>query len=368
MLIYSFEIFKFIEKIIRFTKEILTKEMRVKVVGSRFLNEEKTHSFPISITIFTSSCKLAYFDPTFLELGFNERLLLSLDDILKDIIRHELAHYFTFIKCGLTATAHGDEFLSTCKKYHFSEQVSRATLCEKKLDGAENKESEISRKIKKLLALGSSSNTFEAEAAMIKAQTLLTHHHLVNVEINSEAKIYLKKILLQKRQSPKLRAIAKIVETFFVNTIFKSGSGVLALEIIGSKENVEIGEYVAIFLNSELEHLWNNTKKQNHCLSGLRDKNSFFLGVAKGYCKKVGAFKKSLNPSTSHGLITLERSLVNFTRQIYPKLHMLKTEHKFSKQATFLGESAGQNLVIKPAISDNNSSIKNLTAGIPFVK
>lgn len=365
MFVYSSELFNFIKKIINFSKSILTKEMNLKVSGSRFLNEEKTHSFPLSVLIFTHSSKLAFFDPTFFELGFNEKLLYCSDEILKNIIRHELAHYFTYITWGQTPSPHGVEFLKTCRKFNWDEQISKATICDKDLDLTGNKESEIIRKVKKLLALGSSSNPFEAEAAIMKAQNLLTNHQIESLSTTEDSRIYVKKILIQKKQTPKLRAIGKILETFYVNTIYKGAKGFCALEIIGMKENVEIAEYVGMFLETEFENLWVNSKKMNSSLNGSRDKNSFFLGIAIGYCNKVETFKKALDPSNEKRLLVLNKSLTKMTEQIYPKLKSIRTHQNFSRQAGYLGEKAGQNLVIKPAISNNNSCIKNLTAGTP---
>ena len=50
---------------------------------------------------------LGYFDPNFYELGFHECLMHSSREQLQDIIRHELAHYMTFIEYGAGIQQHG---------------------------------------------------------------------------------------------------------------------------------------------------------------------------------------------------------------------------------------------------------------------
>jgi predicted SprT family Zn-dependent metalloprotease len=49
---------------------------------------------------------LGYFDPNFYELGFHECLMHSNRELLQNIIKHELAHYITFINYGDTVEPH----------------------------------------------------------------------------------------------------------------------------------------------------------------------------------------------------------------------------------------------------------------------
>ena len=59
------------------------------------------------------------------------------------------------------------------------EEVYKATSC---LEGEQNlsevEESNVLRKVKKLMALAASNNENEAELAMIKSQQLLIKHHI----------------------------------------------------------------------------------------------------------------------------------------------------------------------------------------------
>ena len=58
----------------------------------------------------------------------------------------------------------------------------------------------------------------------------------------------LKRIMKQKRIDSKMRAIANILQTFFVHVVFRRAEEVTCLEVLGSAVNVEIAEYVASFL------------------------------------------------------------------------------------------------------------------------
>ena len=101
----------------------------------------------------------------------------------------------------------------------WEKEICKASIC---IDSNEpiheQKESDILRKVKKLLALGASSHHHEAEAAMIKSRELLLKHHIDTpvLESSEEETIVLKRILPQRIQNAKLHTIAKILETFFL--------------------------------------------------------------------------------------------------------------------------------------------------------
>ena len=64
--------------------------------------------------------------------------------------------------------------------------------------------------------------------------------------------------------------------------------------------NIEIADYVAGFLIEELENRWDHAKKQHVGLKGMVAKNSFLLGIAKGYCNKINALKRDYHSDVSN--------------------------------------------------------------------
>ena len=130
---------------------------------------------------------------------------------------------------------------------------------------------------------------------MIKSQQLLLKHNIESKYIGSEddEKIFLKRIMKQKRENAKMRAIAKILETFFVSTVYSRAGDFTYLEILGNAVNIEIAEYVANVLHCELDKLWNQAQQLAN-LKGTIAKNSFFLGLAKGYCNKIQGPQKRI--------------------------------------------------------------------------
>ncbi len=203
MFIYSKKIVQFINDIKCDIKYILAREACLRVVGERFHNRKQTGSYPINVVIYNNKSMLAYFDSDFYQLGFHECLMHSSRDLLRNVIRHELAHYLTFVDHGETYQPHGVDFKAVCQQMNWGAEVSRATFC---LDGAGDasvaEESGVFRKVQKLMALANSSNKHEAEQAMIKSQQLLLMHNIESKYLGSDddEKMVLKRIMKQKKE------------------------------------------------------------------------------------------------------------------------------------------------------------------------
>lgn len=369
MIVYSTKIIQFVREVKAHIKTILSQEIRVKVSTNRFYDWYEMASYPITVVVYNTKSMLGYFDSNFFELGFHECLMYTSKEQLMNIIRHELGHYMTFINHGSSVPHHGSEFRAFCQQMGWGEEVYKATTC---LDDGQNfhtfEESPIFRKIQKLMALATSSNENEAEQAMIKSQQLLLKHHVDAQYIppqDDEEKMYLKRILKQKKENAKMRAIAKILETFFVSTVYTRAAGYIYLEILGNAVNVEIAEYVAGTLDHEFERLWSQTQRLRQNLKGMVAKNSFFLGIAKGYCNKIHALKKEYNSDTSHALMVIEKKLVDARELVYPRLSQTKSHAGYCHESATLGEQMGRQLTINPAL---NRSAKNSDALLTYSK
>lgn len=352
MLVYSRKIVRFIQEIKLSIKTILAQEIRLKVSGDRFFDRNHEASYPIKVVVYNNKSMLGYFDSNFYELGFHECLMHSSRDQLLNIIRHELAHYKMFINHGNSVLPHAAEFRSFCTRMGWGEEVYKATTC---LDDGQSatfsEEKGVLRKVQKLMALATSSNQNEAEQAMIKSQQLLFKHNIESKYIGGEEeeKVFLKRILKQKRENSKMRAIARILETFFVGVVYNRSEDHIHLEILGNEVNIEIAEYVANFLQIELENLWTQVQKLVN-LKGAVAKNSFFLGLAKGYCNKIESMKREYNSDVTKALMVIEKQLVDAKSMAYRRLSSRTSNTSHCSASSALGERMGSRLNINPAI------------------
>ena len=332
--LYSDTILAFLQKARERAKTILKDEVGLRVRGSRFFYNG--YSYPLVILLFEDDRKLGYFDPNFYEIGLNKEVMLR--DDLDDIIRHELAHYITWIIHG-PVRDHGKEFHDICRQYGWNKEISLATSI------AAPQQSRIASKIKKLLSLASSANRFEAEQATVKANELLMKHNIDHLSEESEMRV--RRLITSKRASAKLQSIATILRTFLVYPVLNRGQESVSLEVFGVRENIEVAEYVAHFLDREFDSLWKESG-----LKGAASKNSFFRGIADGYCKRA--------PSQEHGLIKVENALMHALPMAYPHLSSKYTKYRHCKDGSRLGQMRGKSLTIKEGISSFDGDIKYL--------
>lgn len=352
MFIYSEKIFVFLNDLKIMIKEVLAREVGLRVSRDRFYNQAGTCSYPIQVVIYNNKKMLGYFDCEFYELGFHVGLMHAPRHQLLNIVRHEVAHYLAFIKYGKGILPHATEFKTICREMGWDAEVSCATIaleCENEIPA-----SHILRKIEKLMALSTSSNQNEAEQALIKSQQLLLKHNLESKDISghNEKPFVVKRILKQKRENSKMRAIGQILKTFFVDTVYTRGGDYIYLEILGESVNVEIADYVATVLELELDRLWEHAQREVK-LKGVVAKNSFFLGIARGYCNKVKSLMRTHSSDTSQSLMVIEKQLVDMRDRIYQRLTSRKSYSSHCASSAAFGEMMGKQLNINPALKSS---------------
>ena len=104
-LIFSKTVVAFIEKATALTKQIVSKEMGLKIGRKNFYHQNI--SYPIRLVSFEHPSQLGFFDGQFYEIGLNKRLVFESEKIVCSVLKHELAHYITFIECGENIFSHG---------------------------------------------------------------------------------------------------------------------------------------------------------------------------------------------------------------------------------------------------------------------
>lgn len=362
MFVYSQKIQRFMQEIKSLAKKVITQEIGLKMHGERFYDREGRGSYPLKVVIYNHKRELGYFDPEFYELGFKECLMYTSREKLLNIIRHELAHYMVFIEgrgfysprfsSPDFSAPHGPLFREFCRGRGWGEEVYRATTqLESEASDLFEEESAILRKVQKLMALAASSNKHEAEQAMIKSQQLLLKHQIDSRYLEGEEeKMVLKRILKQKRECGKMQAIARILETFFVSVVYSRSEEYTYLEILGSEVNVQIADYIASILQRDLEPLWEEAQR-SFGLKGLVAKNSFFRGLAKGYCDKIEFLKREYTQETTTALKVIETELDKAREMVYSRLTSKTSRRGHCEGAAAAGESRGRALTLNTALN-----------------
>ncbi len=364
MLLYSNTTISFIQRVREEIRAIVNLEISkfypISFQRSRILFNKTT--YPISIVVFEDNTRLGYFDYRFFEIGLSKKLMyLSQDEVLRNIVRHELAHFMAYLIHGPNE-GHGIRFREICRQMQWSNEVERAYS---NIESENNKTEEknlktevLLQKLKKLMALASSDNIYEAESATLKANQLLLEHNLtfLHNKTTEEDLFCLKRVISSTRKSTKHDAIYTILQTFCVSPVLNYGNGFFYLEVTGDHTSVLLADYVANFLDTELDILWGHAQKENKKLKGLAAKNSFLRGVAAGYIMKINNEKKK--SATGQDLIKIEQNLLKQKAIAYPRLNTSSTPMpKNDQEARSIGIQKGRNLSIKPGITSSTSPI-----------
>ena len=332
-ILYSEKALSFRNKCMLICRDVILKETSLFLKSTRI--RHKNYNYPFQLVVFEGGNQLGYFDHTLMEIGIAKCLMLSETSFVREVLQHELAHLITFLEFGANVDPHGKEFKTICLQHGWKESI-KATISLEKVE-------EKSRKILKLLDLATSANPHEATSALKKAHEMMLHHN-INLSSEDDDHFVIARILETKRVTEKLRAICTILRSFLVFPVINHAKGVVYLEIFGEKPHVEIAEYLAHLLDRKLDELWKNESLHR----GLRAKNSFFRGIAEGFCSQIKTSEKE------HGLIKFEKALQIRAQHAYPHLTSSKSTRWIDEGAHNQGKQLGSKLNIPKGVKEKN--------------
>jgi hypothetical protein len=341
---------------------------------------------PIAITLFNSETVWGQFDGLTRTISISRKLVNEHPwHSVVGVFRHEMAHQLVAeerLTKPTTGRSHDELFKEACRRLGIPGQFARAGLDLQNCDldwRHEPRDSGVEKildKVKKLLALASSTNEHEALLAMARVRELYAKYNLDHVTtLSKEQFVHLVITHSKKRmQSWEQRIISILTEHFFVKVLFcqqfdpETGKHAPAVEIIGARENVLMAEYVYYFLRSQVEFLVTSTTE-----SGMKfkrsERNSFRLGVLDGFAKKLKSAEKDpietshSTPANSRQLTVVGEALQKFHNdqgiedylsEIYPRLgRKRESAVEIDGQAFAAGHAAGKSITLnKPITSD----------------
>lgn len=333
-------------------REILSSECGLTVARTRFTVGRTT--WPINLVCFEDNRRWGYFEPHFFQIGINARLVGTIhDSVLRDLLRHELAHYLVRVFHGPHVSAHGNEFRALCTRFGWNEEVAAASGDLPSIEkSGDLKSHAVIEKVKKLLALASSTNEHEAELATIKANQLILRYHLDRAKIKTQRELCVVTIMEASKKNTLMVAIYEILTHFLVRPMLYYGQGLVRLEAVGPREQTELAIYIGDFLKLELDRLWKTNAKQ-HSLKGLRAKNSFVMGVAKGFSEKLHNARESHSEKESFALIKIESEILTLMGEFMGGMSQSFSGQMIDNQAMETGRREGRNLSIRPAVKSS---------------
>ncbi len=275
------------------------------------------------------------------------------------VLKHEMAHQLCNASLQAEGAKHGVLFQEACARLGVLPEFRKPGLVAPDLLEAVAAHSELSEsgrkcleKIEKLLALGRSANEHEAALAMEKANELLEKYHLQGLgEADEQRYAWLVIDQKKKKIAGYQKHICSILQEFFyVRVVLSqlydpaSDESFKTIELFGTKENVAIGEYCFHFLENRLALLWRANKSRFK--GAVRtEKNSYYLGLLRGFHQKLGDQKKyrmqtPAVPQAGALVLAEEQRLAGFVGMRFPRIRKVS-----ARGARVYGETYREGMV-----------------------
>lgn len=220
----------------------------------------------------------------------------------------------------------------------------------------------ILEKVKKLLALATSSNENEASVATNKAQELLTRYNLTmqSIESNEYEKVCLSKEPYLKPHQTYINHI--LSKYFFVEvvtsnipcgwTVDNRRKFKKHIMVAGTATNVAIAEYVFAFLSTTYLSLWLEYKRKNNVGEALRV--SYYNGLTKSLEEKLKATIQKVE--NEMGLVVVKDQ--NILKTMFGDTRAVSTKVRTDAATALAGQQDGKNINIAKPITNEKSSEK----------
>lgn len=303
---------------------------------------------------------------------------LSLSEVLiehhpwqyvKEVLQHEMAHQYVEEILGIREEGpHGEAFKKVCAEHAFDSRAAgdiAEWIKRKNSHDADSDNQKMLNKIQKLLSLAQSAHLHEAELAMAKAQELLLKHNLSLLELETSRDYISRQIGEVGRKNPiKTMLTSIIIKFFFVEAIWTFGydqhlnkSGKI-LEIYGTRENVDMAEYVHHFLLNTAEKLWLDFKRSQK-IRGNKKRRTYIMGLLNGFREKLGTASEALR---AENLVWLgDTSLKDYWKKKNPKVRYTSSSYSRVCQETYqAGKNQGKTLIIHKGITSTGQNIVHL--------
>ena len=269
--------------------------------------------------------------------------------LLISTVRHEMAHQVVSeLFCGPPDTAHGPLFVRACALLGISPSAT-ATLAELQ---EQREEPRIVRTIRRLLALSSSPNRHEAEAALARAQELALKHN-VSLAGAPQQRRYAYRLLDRPRKRwpgytwTILHTCEQLHQVRHLRWRVEGGEAVV--ELTGAPENLDLAEYVYHYLVHAGEQEWRRYRRRRQ-LGNNRQRLVFLLALYTAFDEKLARQRRELE--TRQALVLHpDRALEAFYRQRHPRIRKgAGSSHRRHPAAGAAGARAGARLQIKPGL------------------
>lgn len=284
------------------------------------------------------------------------------------VLSHETAHYIVdYVWKMSDLESHGEAFSKACKLLSVDDRRCSSTKDLLDSDSDIIRKESIVGKIKKVMALSSSSEKGEAENALRKAEELMLKYNIESLDNRKMDEYLFRPIGPIMRKMPNyMRDLANLVhEFYFVNHILCYYGRGRYFEFFGTKENLDLAEYIFCSLLYQSERLWeeHSRKLRKECggVRGLASKACFIEGLIHGYYRKLQEqrderrYKEKTMPQNCALIWKGDPLMDEMYRKTYPNLRHYNISRNASGGGWHSGFEKGHNLSLNTALTTSSS-------------
>jgi hypothetical protein len=273
---------------------------------------------------------------------------------VREVLKHELAHQYVDEVLGIQdEAAHGPAFLEVCRVRGIDATAAGLPSAGGPQAPGSNP---IVRRIMRLLALGSSTNVHEAEAATNEARRLMLLHNVdAAASVAAEGFSFRHVGPVKARSDASARILAGILgRHFFVSVIWvpsfvaATGRRGHVLELCGTAANLDVATYVHGFLADTAERLW-RAHKAAAGIASDHERRRFLAGVMTGVGEKLAAGERQ---SRQEGLVVhRDAQREAYLRQRYPR-QSTRSAGAFTRTRAYeQGREAGRRIELQRPVA-----------------
>lgn len=313
-------------------------------------------------------------------LSLAERLVREYPwSVVVEIMKHEMAHQLVQEQSGNRPLPHGREFQEACRRLGLPAWAASATgAIPHDHDGwrhqrADTEEERLLQKAEKLLALAASDNEHEAVLAMQRVRELYAKHNLDQVRRGDASGMVYALIHLRKKriENEHSHVGAILGEHFFVRVIFGKLFDATDLceyavmELMGTRDNVLMAEYVHAFVLRQAEGLWQDYRRRTG--KPQRFRRSYLAGLLTGFEAKLRDESAPVagEPSRRESRALMEvhdRRLEAYAHERHPKLQTRRSSGPTREADSYTaGHADGRKLSVHRPIGGEGGEPLRLT-------
>ncbi|MBI4869166.1 MAG: DUF2786 domain-containing protein [Candidatus Wallbacteria bacterium] len=327
---------------------------------------------PPAFELIDSRTELGRWNAEHRTIGLSGRLIVerAWNEVI-EALKHEMAHQVVSELWLQPGASHDSAaFRSACERLRCDARATADPGKMVRLEDSEDPRDRVVAKIFKLLRLGASSNEHEAALAMERASALLARYNLDVSSLGTE-KTYFRRLIgpILLRREEHHQVLGRILgEHFFVHVIWEisylplTAQGGTQLAIVGTRENLDVADYVHDFLTRTLEHLWQEHRSSPRFRGGR--KAQYLAGVARGFLDKLHEQRQRL--VTERALVfKSDGRLEAHIKHLYPRLSSSGSSGVARGDEYHAGVAKGREITLRMGVTERSGTHGGLLPGRP---